>query len=731
MRLNTLTLQGFKSFARRDELSFRAPVTAIVGPNGSGKSNIAEAFRFALGEQSPSRLRSRRGEDLIWGGSERVARVNRGTVSVTLDNTSRLLPLGYDEIVVTRVVHRDGQHQYSINGSVVRLKDVHELFAAGNIGPSGHHIIGQGEADRMLQTTPKERRVLVEEALGLKLYRLKKVDAERKLAETNTNIERVSATRREEAPRLKALQAQVKKLARARELRTQLAAMYADYLAREQRYLNATRQALADKRRELTKQRAQLEEQVSIPHAPDSLAAPSADEFAAARAALNAAQEAFDAAHATAAKAEGKLTYYDETAADRSGEATPIPRHEVEDLLTDAEARLSASRETLSQLSRTVDEVIKMFHHFVATRASGTASHAHETRAALVAEVEAAARARDAAQAELTNARAHYEALQKQERRARDATHAAERAAAAAIAERTNVETALAQVSHEETLLERDEARFKEEVQEAVARVGRAAAEYHHHIPRTDAGEEVTGEMMRAAPRAEQHTRVREIERTKIRLEEFEAVDPAAEKEYRDAAARDEFLAKEIKDLEASMQTLRELIADLERTLETEFQKGLEKINTEFARFFTLMFGGGQAKLVAEERDGDADTETPSEPGLTLAVQLPNKRVHSLEVLSGGERSLTSIALVFAMSQVNPPPFLILDETDAALDEANSRRYGDLIEALSQRAQLILITHNRETMRRAHALYGVTMRGDGVSHLLSIQLADAAAHARG
>ena len=99
-------------------------------------------------------------------------------------------------------------------------------------------------------------------------------------------------------------------------------------------------------------------------------------------------------------------------------------------------------------------------------------------------------------------------------------------------------------------------------------------------------------------------------------------------------------------------------------------------------------------------------------------------------MLSGGERALTSIALIFAMSQVNPPPFIILDETDAALDEANSRRYGDMIEELAKRSQLILITHNRETMSRAGVLYGVTMGGDGVSKLLSIKLDEAVAVAK-
>jgi chromosome segregation protein len=154
------------------------------------------------------------------------------------------------------------------------------------------------------------------------------------------------------------------------------------------------------------------------------------------------------------------------------------------------------------------------------------------------------------------------------------------------------------------------------------------------------------------------------------------------------------------------------------------------------------MFGGGSAKIeVAQiekrkaKKDEDlenteADTEEANEEGVDIAVTLPRKRIKGLDMLSGGERALTSIALLFAISQVNPPPFIILDETDAALDEANSKKYGDMIEELAKYSQLILITHNRETMSRAGIIYGVTMGRDGVSKLLSIAFNEAVAVAK-
>jgi len=156
------------------------------------------------------------------------------------------------------------------------------------------------------------------------------------------------------------------------------------------------------------------------------------------------------------------------------------------------------------------------------------------------------------------------------------------------------------------------------------------------------------------------------------------------------------------------------------------------------------MFGGGTASLCLEKTisrrkkdtavefdlpDGCQD-EVADDEGIEINVSLPRKKIKGLMMLSGGERALTSIALLFAMTQVNPPPFLILDETDAALDETNSRKYGDMIFNLSKRSQLILITHNRETMSRADTLFGVTMGRDGISRLLSIRLTEAESYAK-
>ena len=136
MHLKSIELTGFKSFAKKNVFEFDAPISAIVGPNGSGKSNVAEAFRFVLGEQSIKSMRGKRGEDLIWNGATSEPRANRASVKVIFDNRKKIFDIDFPEVVIERTVHRDGLNEYLINGSQVRLKDVLELLARAHIGAS-------------------------------------------------------------------------------------------------------------------------------------------------------------------------------------------------------------------------------------------------------------------------------------------------------------------------------------------------------------------------------------------------------------------------------------------------------------------------------------------------------------------------------------------------------------------------------------------------------------------
>ncbi len=202
MRLKSLEIQGYKSFASKAEFSFDEGITAVVGPNGSGKSNVADAIRWVLGEQSYSTLRGKKTEDMIFSGSDGRARLGLASVTLSLDNKDKWLPLDFSEVTITRRAYRSGENEYLLNGSRVRLKDVAELLAKSGLSRQTYTVIGQGTIDRVLSLHAEERRKLFEEAAGITFHRQKRAETLAKLEATRANLLRLNDIVKEIEPRM-------------------------------------------------------------------------------------------------------------------------------------------------------------------------------------------------------------------------------------------------------------------------------------------------------------------------------------------------------------------------------------------------------------------------------------------------------------------------------------------------------------------------------------------------
>lgn len=191
MKLKTLEISGFKSFADRTKIEFMPGITGVVGPNGSGKSNIIEAIRWVMGEQSAKGLRGDKMSDVIFGGTSQRAPLNRAEVSITFDNTDRYLNSDYSEIRITRALYRNGDSKYQINGTTVRLKDIHELFMDSGLGRESFSIISQGRVESIFSAKPEERRSIIEDVAGVYKYKQNKDKAEKELTGVQDNLNRV------------------------------------------------------------------------------------------------------------------------------------------------------------------------------------------------------------------------------------------------------------------------------------------------------------------------------------------------------------------------------------------------------------------------------------------------------------------------------------------------------------------------------------------------------------
>ena len=220
--LKRLELNGFKSFAGKTVLEFPAGIVAVVGPNGSGKSNIVDAVRWLLGERDAKNLRGARVEDLIFAGTQKRARVGMAQASLYFENKNKFFPVDFEEVVVSRQISRDGASKYYLNKSEILLRDLIDFLAKARLGSKGMIIIGQGDSDLFIRSTPLERREAIEEMLGLREYQIKKTDAERRLKNSKINLDKVTALIEEIEPHLRSLKRQTSRWERRGALEEEL-----------------------------------------------------------------------------------------------------------------------------------------------------------------------------------------------------------------------------------------------------------------------------------------------------------------------------------------------------------------------------------------------------------------------------------------------------------------------------------------------------------------------------
>lgn len=760
MRLKSIHIIGYKSFAKKTDLVFNTPITAIVGPNGSGKSNVVEAFRFVLGEQSLRSMRGKKGEDMIFNGGRDLSKSNRAGVKIVFDNRlldengeyNRLFNThSFDEVTIERAVNRDGTNEYSINGNSVRLRDIIELLAEANIGSSGHHIISQGEADRLLSSSNKDRKEMIEEALGLKLYQYRKEESQKRLVKTQEHMKEVESLRRELAPHIRFLKKQIEKIEKAREIRDELKNLYREYFAYEKVFLDSEKNDIKESRispeQELSTLDSKLTEVKKI-LAQNQTSTEFTNELFELESELKNIRFNKEELSRSMGRFEGEINYINKNIDKRKLELEnkdntdiKVSFFEIKNLINKIKTVLGDIRSGVykdeSEIKQVSNDLINECEIYVKSKNNEGEKVDFESDyneidriKLLIVNIEEDIKSLNNKE---VNVLEKYTETKNKIESFKNENVEAEKDLLKIMSRKHEIQSELDKLKVREIVYTERNEEYERDMMEATALIGVEAIRFDDiEIHDFD--------------KQKQHDRKYQVEKFKIRLEELGgAGDESVVREYNEVNERDEFLLKEMEDLTKSMQDLEQLIAEVIEQINNLFNEGVKKINIQFSSFFKQMFGGGEARLVVTEEkkrkkritdidDEDMEEETDEnetkEIGIDVFVSLPHKKLKGLSMLSGGERALTSIALLFAMSQVNPPPFIILDETDAALDEANSRRYGDMIELLSKHSELILVTHNRETMSRAGVLYGVTMGSVGYSQLLSIGFEEASLNAK-
>ncbi|MFH0969263.1 MAG: AAA family ATPase [Patescibacteria group bacterium] len=762
MFLKKIEISGFKSFAQKTVLEFANgndtpddgkmfPITAVVGPNGSGKSNVADAIRWAMGEQSMKNLRGKKLEDIIFAGSGKKERLGRAWVSLHFDNHDKRIPLEFTEVVITRKLFRSGESEYLINGSKVRLLDVVDLLAKAGIGRESYCVINQGMSDSVLNATPSERRIVLEDAAGVKHFQIQKERAIRKLDLTRENLSRVGDLIKEIEPHLRMLKRQAEKAQKGKDVAEKLKEKqlklysYLWYSFQEEKNnvlgeKNDYGAKMMNVQREIDKINDELNKYSKEVQSSEKqeVLEKRKQEFISR---LNALEKEL-------VITEGRAVIEAERSkAQKIIESIPVDLEYVKEKLSKirkdqdklTEFLKSAEKledlENIKKIAKDIGrELADLYEEAQKGEVIQENTEAERNNTETEKKIKGLGDNKTRLEKEIGELKIEIGGIEKEIEQEREAGKKARQ-------KFFDLEKGISRKQEELNKLKdqfneykikqaRIEVREEDLMSEIKQKIKLEPSELKYD------GSEVNKEEMG-----------REIQRLKVQWEQIGGIDPMIVDEYEETKKRFEFLNQESKDLEEAIKSCKEVIKEMDGKIKDVFEGAFKKINEEFSKYFKIIFGGGSAHLtkskvesrkskVSEgdlankeltESDGEniediEESEEKEEIGVNISACPPGKKINNLNMLSGGERSLTSLALLFAIISHNPPPFAILDEVEAALDEANSRRFSRIIQELSDNTQFITITHNRETMRQASLLYGVTMGEDGISKLLSVRL---------
>jgi chromosome segregation protein len=600
------------------------------------------------------------------------------------DNAQKFFPVDFEEVVVSREIRRDGQNRYFLNQSEILLRDLIDFFAKARLGSRGLVVIGQGDSDLFVRSTPIERREMIEEILGFREYQLKKSDAERRLKNSRINLEKVQALVEEIVPHLRSLKRQTGRWERRAELEAELRELENQFFGAQLDVLRgktdeitlrlrgdeARRKEFSDRLREAEAAQAKVE--AGRPEEQKGLARLKHD--------IRALIERKNDLQKNIGRLEAQMEMAPRAAAPQSDKDAKKLRELMAKIKEELEAVINGGDSY--EIHTTVETVIEELLWALDDVSSGAVS------------------TEDGAASISPELKRDFERLANDLRA---------------------IDRELMALREQEDSFEKNQGAFYETYRAAVLEVQAAKNAL-------DAWERGNREQALEKERLDvRHAEiVHQIEQAGRREIEFGAVKAGAS-----THASADVLEKAVADLTG-------LMAELSNKITREFDGSLRNINAAFEKFFGIMFGGGYGKLkmkneklkiegkesgegMPPEVNGDEEDDE-SNLGVEIEVRLPRKKTNSLDMLSGGERSLVGIAALFALVSVSPPPFLVLDEIDAPLDERNARRFAEMLKDFSKRTQFIVVTHNRATMEAADILYGVTLNEDGTSKVLSLKL---------
>lgn len=720
MFLKSLTLRGFKTFADSTELEFgpASRITAIVGPNGCGKSNLMDATRWVLGEDNSRELRVASLENIIFSGTAERKPLSLAEVTLLFDNSSGKLPIAFTEVAIKRRTFREAESEFFINKNPCRLKDIKDLLLDTGLGEATYSIITQGKVDAILSSKGEERRAVFEEAAGINKYKTRKLAAEKKLIAAEQNILRINDLKVEVSEQLLTLEDQARQAKEYLEVQGRV----------KEIELGLCKKLIGN----LIEKRIKAEEELDRARkaSADRQAAETQDEetLAALRAELRTLEVAIEEDYARLDSEKDRLRDAELDRRFLEGELQREQRQllEIEKKRDEIKQNPAAAVSSSSVLlGETVHALAEQAGQAVALLSSILSFLGKELPFSLVSPAE-----------KEEGRKLKLELLQEEIERVRFGiqAHRSELEgfplSPGGAAARDALLEFISRRKQEREKLNQKISALEEKIRnERKTEISTSSLEV--------ALAKIEGEMLGLQEKLSleynltlediknQPFEVSNISKAKLEVDEgrqklraLEPVNLLAIEEFEKARERLSFIELQLSDLNAARENLKNLISELDTRAKETFIQTMQQLSLVFSETFSRLFAGGEAKIAL------APGQPALEAEIEISVRPSGRKWLPLPQLSGGERALSAIAILFSLLKVRPSPFCFLDEVDAALDEANINRFSDMLKDFSATSQIIVITHNKCTMAVADNIYGITMQEPGVSKVISMKLAE-------
>ena len=726
MQLKHIKLSGFKSFVDPTKISFPTNMVGVVGPNGCGKSNVIDAVRWVLGELSAKNLRGESMVDVIFNGSEKRKASGQCSIELLFDNSSAKIGgeyASFNEVSIKRIMTRDAQSNYFINNTKCRRKDVQDIFLGTGLGPSSYAIIEQGMVSKLVSAKPDELRTHIEEAAGVSKYRERRKETESRIKRTKENLSRVKDIRDEIARLIRRLENQAKAADKYNVLKKDKAKLELDKAIlfsieaknnRDslQKNLDAHNRDLKIKNAECETIQSQIDQYRTEN---DSILSE-----------YETAQKNFYAVGAEIAKREANLQNINKSESETKYSLQKAKQNYEKARESEKNFdELSPSEKAMHILNDVIDIIEKY-----GINNDSIKDKAHELKKLLVDILNiATAQSKSLTEEYLSR----QKELEVQIEEAESLKSSIEEEMEEFVNKSSKAESVLID-------LRQKQSKFNEELRDLENKKSIADLDSRsisekitdvrvelktHEINLENSNKKIKEagiEIESIDFSVYEGTTFEEIEDKLIDVEskiiKLGAINLAAPEEIAEESARKEELDEQYADLTEALDKLTAAIKKIDDETKTIFKDSFNAVNTRLKEMFPKLFGGGTAELTLNDDDA-------LNAGVILMARPPGKKNSSISQLSGGEKALTALALVFAIFELNPAPFCLLDEVDAPLDDLNTLRFINMVEEMSKSVQFIFITHNKVSMERSDYLMGVTMQEAGVSRMVSVDVSQA------